>query len=174
VLEEVAAEGPVVLAGHSFGGRVALHLAARHPQRVKALVLTGVPNLVPRTAPNAKPPLGFRLAKALHQKGLLGDDRMEARRRRSGSADYRNAPSATMRNVLVAATNENYEEQLRAVRGPVELVWGEQDTAAPVDMAQRAADAIGATITRLSGVGHLTPTAAPQAIADAIARHLCR
>src|SRR5689334_4241344 len=34
VLEELAADGPVVVAGHSFGGRVALHLAASHPDLV--------------------------------------------------------------------------------------------------------------------------------------------
>jgi pimeloyl-ACP methyl ester carboxylesterase len=165
--------GPVVLVGHSFGGRVALHLAAEHPEHVKALVLTGVPNLLPRTGPTAKAPIGFRLAKALHKKGLITDERMEARRRQSGSADYRNAPSATMRNVLVAATNENYEAELRQIACPIELVWGEDDTAAPIAVARRAAaDLTGATLTSLEHVGHLTPTAAPQAIADAIAKHL--
>lgn len=32
-------EGPAVVVGHSFGGAVALHLAATHPDRVAALVL---------------------------------------------------------------------------------------------------------------------------------------
>ena len=36
------APGAVVL-GHSFGGRVAVHLAPARPDRVGALVLTGVP-----------------------------------------------------------------------------------------------------------------------------------
>ncbi|MEA3078567.1 MAG: hypothetical protein QOF60_3475 [Actinomycetota bacterium] len=170
VLQELG--GPVVLVGHSFGGRVALHLAAGHPESVKALVLTGVPNLVPSNQPAAKAPLGFRLAKALHKKGLVSDERMEARRRNSGSADYRNAPSATMRSVLVAAANENYEAELRRIACPIELVWGEDDTAAPVAMAERAATLVDATLTRLPNVGHLTPTAAPQAVADAIAKHL--
>ncbi|OBF28038.1 alpha/beta hydrolase [Mycobacterium sp. ACS4331] len=38
VLDETA-QGPVVVVGHSFGGAIALHLAATHPDRVKALVL---------------------------------------------------------------------------------------------------------------------------------------
>lgn len=38
VLEERAA-APAVVVGHSFGGAVALHLAAAHPERVAALVL---------------------------------------------------------------------------------------------------------------------------------------
>ena len=38
-LLERQGDGPVVIVGHSFGGAVALHLAAAHPDRVAALVL---------------------------------------------------------------------------------------------------------------------------------------
>ena len=38
-LLEEQADAPVVVVGHSFGGAVALHLAAAHPERVAALVL---------------------------------------------------------------------------------------------------------------------------------------
>ncbi len=36
---QAAHEGPVVLAGFSFGGALSLHFALRHPERVRALVL---------------------------------------------------------------------------------------------------------------------------------------
>jgi pimeloyl-ACP methyl ester carboxylesterase len=165
---------PVVVVGHSFGGRVALHLAANYPDQVAALVLSGVPNLFRRHAPPKSPPLGFRLARALNRRGLLPDERMEAIRRRSGSSDYRNAPSATMRSVLVAVTNEHYEDQLAAIRCPVELVWGEADEQASVALAERAAEVLGAraTLTTLPGVGHFVPTLRPDAIIDAIKRNL--
>jgi pimeloyl-ACP methyl ester carboxylesterase len=169
-----ALEGPAVVVGHSFGGRVALHLAVAHPDRVAALVLTGVPNLVKRTAPAAKAPLGFRVAKVLNRRGLLSDARMEQQRRTHGSTDYRNAPSALMRDVLVKVTNEDYEAQLDAVTCTVELVYGELDTAAPPAMAERAAARLGdrARLTVLPGVDHFTPTKAPDALAAAISRHL--
>lgn len=174
--ELVDAEGgaPVVLVGHSFGGRVAVHLAARRPDAVAGLVLTGVPRLVAADRPPTKPALGYRAARWLHRRGILPDSRMEELRRRSGSADYRNAPSVTMRNVLVAVTNEVYEEPLRRVRCPVELVWGEADTAAPVGDVRRATTLLGdrATLTELPGVDHFTPQKAPDALAAAIRRLL--
>lgn len=172
VLDELAQ--PAVVVGHSFGGRVALHLAAAHPDKVAALVLTGVPNLVKRSAPAAKAPLGFRVAKALHRRGLLSDERMEQQRRTHGSADYRNAPSTIMRDVLVKVTNEDYEAQLDAVTCPVELVYGELDTAAPPAMAEQAAARLGdrAHLTVLAGVDHFTPTKAPDAVGAAISRYL--
>ena len=151
VLLELAASAdrPIVVVGHSFGGRVATHLAARRPEAVAALVLTGVPRLVAPDGPGTKPALSYRVARWLHRRGVLPDSKMEELRRKSGSADYRNAPSVTMRNVLVAVTNENYEAQLRQVRCPVELVWGEADTAAPLADVRRAATLLAdrATLT---------------------------
>jgi pimeloyl-ACP methyl ester carboxylesterase len=175
VLDELVAGagGPVVVVGHSFGGRVALHLAATRPDAVSALVLTGVPKLLAPEVPATQPPFSYRAARWLNRRGVLPDSKMEELRRKSGSADYRNAPSVTMRNVLVAVTNENYEQQLHALRCPVELVWGEQDTAAPIAEARRAADLLGGvTLTELPDVDHFTPIKAPDALAAAIRRHL--
>ncbi len=175
VLDELTADaGPVVVLGHSFGGRVALHLAASCPASVAALVLTGVPKLVRTDGPASKPAFGYRVARALNRRGLLSDSKMEARRRASGSTDYRNAASITMRNVLVTVTNEDYEAQLRAVSCPVELVWGELDTAAPLEMARRAASVLGArgTLTTLPGVDHFTPERAAGDLAAAVRRHV--
>ena len=59
---DACAPGVVVL-GHSFGGRVAVNLAATHPDRVGALVLTGVPRLVaPAQASTPKASLPARCA----------------------------------------------------------------------------------------------------------------
>ncbi|HVF75218.1 MAG TPA: alpha/beta hydrolase [Acidimicrobiales bacterium] len=161
---------PVVVVGHSFGGRVAVHLAASRPELVRALVLTGVPLLRPPGAVRRKPAWQFRLGRALHRRGLVGDARMETLRGRYGSADYR-AAQGIMRAVHVVAVNETYEEQLRALRCPVELVWGEGDTDVPLSVATAAASLLAdATVTVLPGVGHLVPTAAPADLRAAITR----
>ena len=122
--------------GHSFGGRVAVQLAAGWPELVSSVVLTGVP-LLRRTAPGSAAPLAFRVAKALSRLGLVSAARMEQERRRHGSADYRNA-SGVMRDCLVRLVNEDYRDLLPAITAPVQLVWGEGDTAAPVAMAREA------------------------------------
>lgn len=170
VLDEVAA--PVVLVGHSFGGRIAAHLAAARPDRVRAVVLTGVPLLRRTDSAAAKAPLAFRTARWLHRRGLLSDDAMEARRRRHGSADYR-AATGVMRDVLVRSVNETYEEPLRALRCRVELVWGEADDQVPVEVAERALALLAdGHLTVVPGVGHLLPTDAPDALRAAVDRCL--
>jgi pimeloyl-ACP methyl ester carboxylesterase len=167
VLDELGA--PLVVLGHSFGGRVALHLAARSPEKVSALVLTGVPLI--RKPGATKSPLSFRMTKALHQRGLVGDARMEALRQKHGSADYR-AAQGVMRDVFVRVVNESYEDQLAAVRCPVELVWGDDDTEAPIAVAEQAAGLLAdATLTRLPGAGHMTPLTAAGDLRAALLRH---
>jgi pimeloyl-ACP methyl ester carboxylesterase len=169
VLEEMTPR-PVLL-GHSFGGRVAVHLAARHPDRIGALVLSAVPHLVRDGRPGPKPPPGFRLGKALYRRGLIGQNRMETMRRRYGSADYR-AAEGVMRDVLVKAVNETYDRQLAAYPGPIELVWGEDDDQAPLAAASAAVEAcVDGHLVTLPGVGHFTPSQAPAALRAAILRH---
>jgi len=163
-----AEDGPVVVIGHSFGGKVAAVLAAREPDRVRGLVLCGVPLMRPASAPAPRTPWRHRAARALNRAGLLSDERMEERRRRSGSEDYR-AASGVMRDVLVRSLAETSSGALRdalsAVRCPVELVWGECDTAAPVEIAEEAVALLAdARLTVLPGGGHLTPTEAPAAL----------
>jgi pimeloyl-ACP methyl ester carboxylesterase len=171
VLEDMGQR--VVVVGHSFGGRVATHLAAAHPDRIAALVLTGVP-LVRASAGHRAPrtPFALRAAKALRRAGILPEEQIERLRQKHGSADYRRA-TGVMRNVLVKAVNETYQEPLAAFPGPIELVWGADDDQAPVAVAEaaRALCAHPPNLVVLQGVGHFVPRDRPEALAAALGRH---
>jgi pimeloyl-ACP methyl ester carboxylesterase len=164
---------PLVVVGHSLGGRVAVRLAAARPELVGALVLTGAP-LVPRGGRRQRPPLAFSAARALHRAGLVGDERMERARQRHGSADYR-AAQGVMRQVLVRLVNEDYEDALAALQCPVELVWGDDDADAPVETARALEQSIPhARLTVCPGAGHLLPISAPGELRAAVERALAR
>jgi pimeloyl-ACP methyl ester carboxylesterase len=166
MLDDLAADaGPVVVAGHSFGGRVAVCLAALRPAAVGAVVLSGVP-LVRGAMPPAKPSRRYRLWRRAAAWHLVSERRLEAARRRYGSSDYR-AATGVIRDVLVASINESYEAELASLECEADLVWGALDTTVPPAVALAAAAiAPRARVTVLDGVGHLVPTEAPEALAD--------
>ena len=172
VLDAEAPDHPVVVVGHSLGGRVAVQLAARHAERVGALVLTGAP-LVPRDQ-KQRASRRFRALRALHRARLVGDERMERLRRRHGSADYR-AASGVVRDVLVRMVNEHYEDVLASVNCPVELVWGDDDTEAPLEVTHAIAARIpGTVVTVCAGAGHFVPITAPHDLRAAVERARAR
>lgn len=141
----------IVLVGHSFGGRVALCLAAQQFV-VAGIVLSGVPLLRPT---GGMSPFPFRAMRALHRRGLIGQSTMERFRHRYGSADYR-ASQGVMRQTLVRVVGESYEAELGSLTCPVCLVWGDQDTAAPLTMVRDALSLIGAPskLVLAESVGH--------------------
>ena len=160
---------PVVL-GHSFGGRIAVCLAAERPDLVSGLVLTGVPLL--RSERRPRPAVAYRVAKRLNALGIVRDQRMEQQRQRFGSTDYRNT-TGIMRSVLVKVVNEDYSDELRQLDCRVELVWGEVDEAAPLAIALAAHEMLAnSSLTVLDGVGHDTPSESPAELRAAVARLL--
>lgn len=170
LLDETAPQ--IVLVGHSFGGRVAVRLAARHPQRIAALVLSGAPVAPrPQDAPRKKPATAFRAGRALQRAGLLGDARMEELRRRHGSVDYR-AAEGMVRQVLVKVLAEEYATDLARVSCPVELVWGRADSETPLAAAEQLAAALPTALLHVcEEAGHLVPVEDPAALRAAIERH---
>jgi len=161
---------PVVVVGHSFGGRVAVCLANRSPGVIGGLVLSGAPLL--RVHRAARPRLSYRLIRWGHRRGLISDDRMESIRRRQGSDDYRSA-RGVMRDVLVKVVNESYEEQLDALAVPVDLIWGADDREVPVDRARLAHRRLEEAncevrLRIVDGVGHDLPMSRPEVIRQAI------
>ena len=150
---DVGAGEPVVVVGHSFGGRVAVCLAANYPDKVRALVLMGVPLLRPSAV--RRPSLRYRMTRSAARMGLLSSERLERARQRHGSQDYRLA-QGVMRDVLVRVVNEDYQAELRAIGCPVVLIWGAQDTEVPFSVAETAAECISDVkmLTAIEDAGH--------------------
>jgi pimeloyl-ACP methyl ester carboxylesterase len=145
-----------VWVGHSFGCRVGIQLAARHPDAVAGLFLIAAAGLPPQRSPAVRlrrlpRRLAFRALRAITPEGPARDRLRE----RFGSSDYRNA--GAMRPVLVKAVNEDLSEPASRIRVPVMLVHGDQDTESPPEIAVRLQGLIpGARLHLLRGFDHLS------------------
>lgn len=122
--------------GHSFGARVGLQLAARHPKLVNGLLLIAAAGLPRRRSPAERARLAarrwaFRLARHLAPEGPARD-RLRAR---FGSADY--ARAGPLRPILLKAVNEDLTDVARRVLCPTVLVYGDHDTETPPEIGTR-------------------------------------
>ena len=126
-VEMVKIKKPIVI-GHSFGGRLAIRYSAENP--IEKLVLFGSPCIRIKE----ELPVGVKLLKSLKQiPGLnsLG----EYMKKYIGSRDYK-AASPVMRQTLVEVVNEDLSKFAREIEEPTLLIWGDQDTEAPVNEAR--------------------------------------
>src|ERR1051325_5684260 len=122
--------------GHSFGCRVGLQLAARHPEAVDGLFLIAAAGLQPRRSLKAQLRFAarrwaFRLLRSLVPEGPA----RERLRRRFGSADY--ARAGPLRPILSKTVAEDLSEVAERVRCPTVLVYGEQDRETPPEIGER-------------------------------------
>ena len=131
--------GRIHLVGHSNGGRVAIAIAATHPDRVGRVVLTDSAGIRPRHG--LRHHVRVRTFKALRAASRAGwmprqlRDAAERRASQRGSADYR-AASGTMRATMVRLVNADLRDELTRVRAPTLLIWGERDAETPLDDAR--------------------------------------
>lgn len=142
IMDQLNIEQPVVIA-HSFGGRVALWLAANEPQRVGPLVLTGCAGLRPK--PNFKSWLRkttFKLGRlSLNVMGLFPklqpqkDKWLTALRKEFSSNDYLATPES-LRGSFSRVVKKDLRPLLPKIRQQTLLVWGENDTATPLWMGR--------------------------------------
>ena len=143
LLDEIGAERVDIVA-HSFGGRVALLMAAENPERVGRMVLTGCAGLLPKRSGGAQVKQAvFGALKAGYEsravQKLLGKNAEKltnAIQSHMGSADYR-ALSGDMRKTFVQVINQDLAWCLPKIKASTLLFWGENDTATPLWMGQQ-------------------------------------
>jgi pimeloyl-ACP methyl ester carboxylesterase len=151
----------VIWVGHSFGGRVGIQLAARHPDLLDGLVLISAAGLPRRRTPAQAirvraSILVFKSLKKIAQ--LVGYDQQKLYER-FGSADYRTA--GPLRQVFLRVVNEDLTEPARRIRCPVLLLYGQDDTETPPELGQRLAQLIPkAQLSILPGQDHYSVLAA--------------
>jgi pimeloyl-ACP methyl ester carboxylesterase len=142
--------------GHSFGGRVGIQLAARHPGLLAGLVLiasAGLPRqrgLLERLQKNTRV-MAFKIAKRFVREG----PQLDRLRQRFGSADYRQA--GVMRPVFLRAARENLTAEAQRVDCPTLLIYGTRDTETPPEIGERLKALIPRSeLALLEGFTHLS------------------
>jgi pimeloyl-ACP methyl ester carboxylesterase len=172
LIDELGLERPSIV-GHSNGGRIAIHLASHHPERVDKLILVDSAGIRPKR--------GLRyyrrvaLAKtAKHAARFLGKPGRALQRRvfaRTASSDYANA--GLLRPTFVKLVNEDLTPLLGQIRASTLLIWGDQDDSTPLSDGQTMERLIpDAGLVVLKGAGHFSYLDQPQRFGRVVAHFL--
>jgi pimeloyl-ACP methyl ester carboxylesterase len=174
------------VAGHSHGGAISMMLAARHPRRVRRLVLFAPANpfcdLGKHLIRFYQTRLGVavahlvpRLPRALHKTAL---SRMygDPKRVREGALEgyTRGMNDGTVEHILGIVRGWTTDmaalgDVLGAVaRLPTLLIWGDRDRAVGVRSGERLAEMLGARLMVIPGVGHLPFAETPELCNNAV------
>lgn len=142
-----AAEGPAFLVGHSMGGQMAIHLAARAPERIKRLVLVdsaGLPRpLTPRHV--------MRFAYEVLPPRQWGDPTFLP----VIVGDALSAGPLTVLRALRNVLRDDVRPLLGEIRVPTLLLWGERDTVIPLSHGEQMRQLIpNARLRVLRGAYH--------------------
>ncbi len=147
--------GSVGIIGHSFGGRIAIHIGANQPERVTRLLLVDAAGVRPkRTAKYYVKVYSAKTVKHLAPHlGALGRRMQQRIAARVASSDY--ASAGSLRPTFVKVVNEDLSSLLPQIKAPTLLIWGENDDSTPVSDGQKMESLIGdAALIVFKGAGH--------------------
>lgn len=158
-MQAVGARNPILI-GHSFGGRIIVKLAGTGRVSPEKIVLIDAAGVRPKQSVRTR--LRVRVFKLI--KGALSlpgirrytGKLLAAARAHFGSADYNSAPEV-LRQTLVRVVNEDLTCHMPQIGAPTLLIYGENDTATPVEDAKRIEALIpDAGLCVIQGAGHFS------------------
>lgn len=175
LLDGVASDVPVYLAGFSMGGYVAMEMLAQPARALQGLALIDTSGLGESEE-----------SRALREKTVRALERDFAQTLEGLIQWNTHAPSpellACLRTMMHDVGQETAVRQIRAIsarqahrpvlerlRLPVQVLCGEHDRVTPPQRAQELADWIpGARLQLVPGAGHMLPLEQPQAVVNAL------
>ncbi len=152
----------LTLLGHSFGGRIIIKLVNRENLSftVDKIVLIDSAGIRPKNQKKKS----FKTRVYKFCKIFVGNklvlkvfpNALNNLKKHFGSADYRNA-SPMMRDILVKTVNEDLTDLLPNIKQSTLLIWGENDTATPLEDAKKMETMIkDAGLVTIKGAGHFS------------------
>ncbi|MBK7758210.1 MAG: alpha/beta fold hydrolase [Deltaproteobacteria bacterium] len=173
-LDDLGHGGAFAVIGWSLGGMVAQRLAARHPERVRALVLV---NTTARLDEDDSATRGVELLSGLvadFERGLLPfgpatQRAMRAQLEQGGQA----GPSSLLMHYASETLRFDARAELGLIRAPTLIIQGAKDSLTPPSLGRLLYERIpGARYVELREGGHYVPLQHPERFNQLVEEHL--
>ena len=150
-------EGAIWL-GHSCGGRVIIKLFEKMDIKPKKIVLVDSAGIKPKRGPDYYVKVySYKLGKKVLKLPLINKTGLYERLvKNAGSSDYK-VLSNNMRATMSKVVNEDLRNYLPSINVPTLLIWGDKDTATPLNDAKIMNKLLpDSGIVVLEGAGHFS------------------
>jgi pimeloyl-ACP methyl ester carboxylesterase len=132
------ADAPIIYVGHSFGARVGLRLAVRHPELLSGLVLVAGAGLPAQRHPLQRWKGRLRQMQFRMLRDRARDEaEREALEARFGSPDYVQSRKLGLRDIFLNAVREDQSADLPRITTPTVLLNGAKDTETTPELGRR-------------------------------------
>lgn len=176
--------GPLAVAGHSMGGRVALEMRRLAPERVRRLALLDTGYLARPAGPLGQAEAdkrqalldlaqsdGVEVMARTWAQGMVHPSRLTDTPLMEGivSMFARRTPAHFASQIKALLARPDATQTLKNSVGPVYLVCGAQDSWSPVAQHQAMAELLPQSIfSVIESAGHMTPMEQPESVAQVL------
>lgn len=177
LLEHLGERRPVIVAGHSMGGYIALEFHRRYTSRVQGLALVDTkaqadtPEKIAERHATARKVLdeGSAVVANPMSEKLFGPDAPRELRERWRTIMNQQSLQSIAAALYAMAARGGYIDVLRTIFCPTLIIVGEHDSITPPDEAQLMHRHVLASVCRVvKGAGHMTPVEQPRDFAAAL------
>lgn len=160
-------EGKFFLLGHSFGGRLAIKFAVKHPEALKGLILCGAAGIKPAKTLKIKT-VESLLEKSKFFPGVAKKGLKKIYYFLMRNSDYVKA-SSLMRETMKKAIGEDLFPLLEKISVKTLIIWGENDKSLPLEYGKLIEQRIkNSKLIVMKGIGHGPHLQAPEELAKII------
>jgi len=126
-----------ILIGHSFGGRIAIKYAAKYPEKIDKLILTGAAGIKHKLTIKQKALfIVAKIGKMIFSLPVINNFQKSvykifSKMVQSRKKDYYNA-SPQMKEIMKNVLAEDLTDHLGKIKKPTLLIWGREDKTTPL------------------------------------------
>lgn len=156
-IEQLNIENPILI-GHSHGGRTVINYAGRKLGKINKIVLIDSAGIKPKRSINYYIKIyTYKIVKKILKLFPKNLERIREKvLNKFGSADYKASPEI-LRKTMNIIINENQKEIMKNINVPTLMIWGDKDTATPLNDAKQMEKLIpNSGIAVLEGTGHFS------------------